>query len=270
MEQEKMEKLHGHLLDIFQEILKICEECHINYFIMAGTALGAVRHGGFIPWDDDLDIGMLREEYERFLKEAPKRLRKDLFLQTYYTEKESPFYFAKVRKDNTKMVENYCRNLNIHDGIYVDIFPYDNIPNQKWKRKKYYIRSKILISLYVSKCVTGTSVHFKGWKKYITRGIRGAIHTLLIPVPKKFLFHFVDRNLRKYNKENTDYVGYGNLPKIQVKKENVLVPKEIVFEGITVKCPAQIKNYLCDNYGEWNKLPPESERKGHIPYTLKV
>lgn len=270
MTRQEKEGIHTHILDIFQDIMKVCEICNINYFIMGGTALGAARHGGFIPWDDDLDIGMVREEYERFLREAPMYLRGDLFLQTYETEEESPFYFAKVRKDHTKLVEEYCKDLSIHDGIYVDIFPYDNVPDQPGKRKKYYRKSKILLNLYIAKCVTGTSIHYAGWKNIVYKGIRRLLHIVLIPISKKYLFTLVDKNLQKYNGDHTDYVGYGGLPKIQVKKESVLVPDEIVFEGITVKCPVNIESYLQDNYGDWNTLPPENERKGHAPYRLQI
>ena len=270
MTQQEKEGLHKHILDIFQEVIRVCEACDINYFIMGGTALGAVRHGGFIPWDDDLDIGMVREQYEKFLRAAPKHLRKDLFLQTYHTEPVSPFYFAKVRKSHTKLVEEYCKDLDIHDGIYVDIFPYDNVPDHYHERKKYYGKAKVLLNLYIAKCVTGTSVHYAGWKNVVYKGIRGLLHIFLMPVPKQYLFYLLDRNLQRYNGNNTEYVGYGGLPKIQVKKANVVSPDRVLFEGISVKCPAQVKNYLRDNYGDWNKLPPENERKGHAPYRLQV
>ncbi len=270
MDQDDKLKLHSHILDIFQEIIRVCDDCHITYFIMGGTALGAVRHGGFIPWDDDLDIGMMRQDYERFLREAPRCLRQDLFLQTYETEKKSPFYFAKVRKSHTKFVEKYCRNLHIHDGIYVDIFPYDNIPDAKVERNNYYKKSKILLNLYIAKCLTGTSVEYSGWKNLCYKSIRTIFHILLLPIPKSFLFRLVDKNLQRYNSSDTEYVGYGGLPKIQVPKNDVVSPAEIKFEGLMVKCPRNIENYLHDNFGDYRQLPPKNERKGHAPYKMQV
>lgn len=268
--EQKRNALQEHIFDIFLEINKVCEKYQISYFIMGGTALGAVRHGGFIPWDDDLDIGMLREDYDRFLAMAPEALREDLFLQTYQSEEKSPFYFAKVRKDNTSFLEYYCRNLKIHEGIYVDIFPYDRIPDGKWARRRYYRESKILLNLYIAKCVTGTSVRYKGIKYLCYMFLRGTLHVLLAPVPKQVLFGMVDRRMRKHNEEDTAYVGYGGLPKIQVRRVDVEHPARIAFEGMMVKCPAHVERYLCDNFGDYWKLPPEEERRGHKPYRVKI
>lgn len=104
---EELKKVQECELEILAEVIKVCNENSIEYFVIGGTALGAVRHSGFIPWDDDIDIGMTRDDYERFLKIAPSKLKSDLFLQYYVTEPNSPTYFAKVRKNNTQFVEYY-------------------------------------------------------------------------------------------------------------------------------------------------------------------
>lgn len=149
----ELRKVQLTILSIFREIVRICDENDICYFIIGGTALGTVRHGGFIPWDDDFDIGMTRENYNKFLTIAQKKLPQDLFLQTIETEPESPFYFAKVRKNGTKFVEKYCKNLNIHHGVYVyvDIFPYDNIPNDQKLRKKHHNKVNFWSNLFIAK-----------------------------------------------------------------------------------------------------------------------
>ncbi len=264
-----IERLHGHLLDILSDVDRVCAELGIDYFIMGGTALGAVRHGGFIPWDDDLDIGMRREDYEKFLAGAQKRLRADLFLQTFRTEPGSPFYFAKVRKDNTKFVEKYCRKLDIHSGIYIDIFPYDALPDDKGERKRHYRRMKWMLNLYIAKCVTGTSVEYTGAKKLLYGCVRHTLHILMLPVPKRFLYRQTDRMMRKYNGRQSQYLGYGGLPKIQVPRADVMEPAEILFEGLTVKCPREIEKYLTNNFGDYRKLPPKEERKGHAPWLIE-
>ncbi len=262
-------RLQKHLLDILTEVVRVCEELGIDYFIMGGTALGAVRHGGFIPWDDDLDIGMRREDYEKFLAGAQAHLRSDLFLQTYQTEPNSPFYFAKVRKDNTKFIEKYCRKLDIHAGIYIDIFPYDALPDDKKERMKHYRRMKYMLNLYIAKCVTGTSVHYRGIKKLIYGCIRHTLHILMLPVPKRFLYRQTDRMMRKYNDNPSQYLGYGGQPKVQVPRADVIEPAKITFENLTVKCPQKIEEYLTYNYGDYKKLPPVEERKGHVPWLVE-
>lgn len=269
-QDEQRIKVQEHILDVFKEIIRVCELLNISYFVMGGTALGAVRHGGFIPWDDDLDIGMLREDYERFRQEAPEHLREDLFLQTYATEEKSPFYFSKVRKDNTEFCEYYCRKLDIHSGIYVDIFPYDNVPNNDKERAKYYRRMKYLLNLYIAKSVTEPSRQYGGMKEILYRGIRLALHILQLPIPKKVVFGMVDKQMRRYNSVETLCAGYGGMPQIQVRKADVQSPDEIMFEDIKVKCPRDIERYLRDNFGDYNILPPENERNGHAPYRVRV
>ena len=114
------------MLEMLIEVHKICEQHSIRYWLDAGTLLGAIREGGFIPWDDDLDISMPREDYKRFLKVAQQYLPKDMFLQTTETDKAFPLSFAKIRKLDTELIETgetgeepYCH------GVFIDIFPYD-------------------------------------------------------------------------------------------------------------------------------------------------
>ncbi len=96
-----------------------------------------MEHGGFIPWDDDVDIGMTRENYEKFLEIAPEKLKNDYFLQTRKTDKKAPYMYAKVRKNGTVFMEWNKRNLDMHHGIYIDIFPYDNVPDDIKERNEY-------------------------------------------------------------------------------------------------------------------------------------
>lgn len=114
------------MLEILQEIHKICVENNLTYWLEAGTLLGAVRHKGFIPWDDDSDVSMPRADYEKFLKIAQEKLPEDMFLQTQDTDKEYPLSWAKIRKNGTLLVETgETGNEKYHHGIFVDIFPYD-------------------------------------------------------------------------------------------------------------------------------------------------
>ena len=123
-------KLQTAILMIAKEIVRLCDENNIPYFINGGTQLGAVRHKGFIPWDDDFDIGMRRADYEKFLKVCEEQLdHNKYFLQTEDTEKNYDFYFAKIQLKVTSIIEDFSKNVQIEHGIFVDIFPYDNIPD---------------------------------------------------------------------------------------------------------------------------------------------
>ena len=125
-------------LEILSEIDRICVRHRIPYFAIGGTALGAIRHKGFIPWDDDIDIAMERNEYNRFLSYASKELGSSFFIQNIDSEPDSPFYFTKIRKNDTQFVECYLKEAGIHQGIFVDIFPFDHINNNRWIAALHY------------------------------------------------------------------------------------------------------------------------------------
>ena len=103
--EEELEKIQTLETDALKIIIKICEKLEIEYFLIGGTTLGAIRHGGFIPWDDDIDIGMTRKNYIRFLEEAPQYLPNGYFLQTPYNEKNNPYYYSKLRIEGTSFTE---------------------------------------------------------------------------------------------------------------------------------------------------------------------
>jgi len=143
-------KLQAHqqaLIKLLKEFDRVCRSLSIPYVLFAGTMLGAVRHQGFIPWDDDLDVLMLREDYERFLLEAETVLdRKTFFLQKEFSE-HWPMFFSKLRLNNTTCIEKFHpKDLLIHQGIYMDIFPCDRAADSNFGRKLQFLASKVVIA----------------------------------------------------------------------------------------------------------------------------
>lgn len=126
---DDLKEVQHAVLGIMKDIDKVCTENHIKYWLYAGTLIGAVRHNGFIPWDDDLDVAMLREDYERFLKVAPKCLGNRYFIQTWESDPGFALPLAKVRKNDTIYLESGSQYSNCHHGLFVDIFVYDNLPD---------------------------------------------------------------------------------------------------------------------------------------------
>jgi lipopolysaccharide cholinephosphotransferase len=257
-------------VDILKEIIRVCSKRDIEYFIVGGTALGAVRHGGFIPWDDDIDIGMTRENYNKFLDIANDELSEGFFLQTVFTDAESPFHFAKVRKNGTKFIEYYCRDLNIHQGVFVDVFPYDNIPDDPHLKKKQYIKTAILSNLFVSKTVKELSIEVASKKDYIKNISRYSLYYLLKPIPKKTLYKMLEKEIQKYNSIETSSRCYVKTPALLIKNEFLYPIKNMKFEDIMVSAPSDCHSYLSSQYGDYMKLPPEEKRHGHKPYILEV
>ena len=123
-----LRKVQNAELDILKEFIEICRKINVRYYVIDGTLLGAVRHQGFIPWDDDIDIGMFREDYEKFVALAPQVLPECLFLQTYRTDEEYYRNSGKIRNSNTTMIETVVKDLRMNHGVFIDIFPLDNYP----------------------------------------------------------------------------------------------------------------------------------------------
>lgn len=269
--EKKIKEVQRVELEILEEVVRVCDENKIDYFIAFGTTLGAVRHGGFIPWDDDIDVGMTRENYDKFLKIAPTKLRKGFFLQHFSTEPNMPLYYAKVRKDNTLFVEYYNRKVKMHQGIYIDVFPFDQVPNSERLRKRQFRRAWFWRRLFFAKSVTETRRSgIKGFVGKIRRLIR---RFLLTPIPKCWLFNKIDAELRKYNSDDqcSALSFILELSSVDIPKE-VLLPLRIVkFEHLIVKAPHNCDLYLMECYGDYMQLPPEEKRRGgHVVYCLKV
>lgn len=147
---DRLETLQQHqmvLYELLQVFDAVCKKHNIQYMLFAGSALGMVRHGGFIPWDDDLDVVMLRPEYERFLAVAASELDGEkYFLQKEFSD-HWPMFFSKLRKNNTAFLERYIpKDPETHQGVYIDIFPCDNLADGNLMRKLQFYSSKVVIA----------------------------------------------------------------------------------------------------------------------------
>ena len=132
-------------LDILKQFINICNKENLQYYVVGGTLLGAVRHKGFIPWDDDIDVSMPRQDYEKFLTVAKKYLSEPYFLQTRITDKNTLFNYAKIRNSNTTFIEQSIKKLDMNHGVFIDIFPLDYYPASKVKSFFLYWHIKILM-----------------------------------------------------------------------------------------------------------------------------
>lgn len=273
-DQQVVRQVQLRELEIMEQVAAICHKHGLTYFGVGGTVLGAVRHGGFIPWDDDMDIAMPRQDYEKFLRIAAEELPKGYHLQHFGNEPNTPFYFTKVRKDGTKFLEYYLKDQPIHHGIFVDIFPYDAIPEVRWHRKVHFRVSRILYQLFLCKTLDEVySARFvqrgegkPGYKHYV----RKALHFLLIPVPKKWLFCWLDRWVQLYNRQDTSQIGYPVSKWLSVFKEDLYPIQHIPFDRIQLPVPGNYDEYLRRKFGDYWILPPEEARYGHLPYQVEL
>lgn len=268
MDNEVLRKVQLTQFSIAKEIKRVCDKHDIEYILDSGTLLGAVRHGGFIPWDDDMDIGMTRDNYNRFLEIAKTELGKDYFLQTWDTDKNYPLPFAKVRLNGTTFIEDVLEKAHMHHGIYVDIFAYDVWPENKRQQKKLWRKRLYLQGLIRMKCHYLKFKSDAAWKYFIKAIMFTFIKFLSLFYTKKGLVKRHDQVIAKFNQLKSDNI-YEHTA--NVKFGHCVVPKtclegliDLKFEDDVFKCPSNYDEYLRIIYGDYMKLPPEEKRlKGH-------
>lgn len=272
MDRTKKKKLRSVELEILDEIVRICEKYDITYFLGYGTLLGAVRHKGFIPWDDDVDILMPRNDYNKFKKICKNELNSKYFLQTHETE---PSYWQgisrfKVRKNDTLFEEPLIANLDVHKGIFVDIFTLDHTPNQK------SLLQDIHAILYqISKFMMNykkTNISRKMDEKYelikLSRFISFFFKSeQLLKLQEKIVSNYKDRDSQYY----IHFGGRYSHRKKTIPKDVFHPPTKVEFEGNLYNAPNDYDKYLTRIYGEnYMELPPEEKRRSHEPEKVIV
>lgn len=250
-------KLQKIILSIVDDIVKICDDNKIDYYIIGGSLLGAVRHKGFIPWDDDFDIAMKRADYDKFINICREKLNTDkYFIQTSENELYYAFAFGKIRLKNTVFVEEFSKNVPINNGIFVDVFPIDNLPNSKFKRKIYLIINHILKNAIWIKCGYGTE---QQRNRIINRILKVAVAPFSISVIKK-----MRRNLLyKYDNSITSYGFLSDYPNEIIKNKLLNNKRKYKFDDRTYYSILEYDEYLRTLYGNYMVLPPESDRITH-------
>lgn len=244
-------------VDILREIHRLCLRHKIDYWLDGGTALGAVRHGGFIPWDDDIDIAMRLEDIPRFINAARQELPPHLMIQTPETDPSVRLPIYKVRDLNSFIVEfadDFTRPNN--KGLYVDIFPmmpYPSFSRKFVKRvtKGYCRANAILQAQHCYSWRACAELFYFGLKRFWckTQWCVGG----LFKRKDEFYSNTLNNN------------GYG----IMHRRDSIFPVKEIDFEGEKFLGPANPDAYLTDLYRDYMQLPPEDKRKGHAVFYLE-
>ena len=248
-------------LELLKIFIALCEKLGLRYYLACGSVLGAVKYGGFIPWDDDIDVCLPREDYEIFVKEAPKHLPPHLFLQNYKTDPQFPSLTSKIRNSDTAWIEEGVAHLDINHGIYLDVFPIDGYPKTKeeqaaFEKKKMHFERIRAIS-YKQK------FNFK------------AVRTNMVLLANKLfgMYSSSAENIANYEAfissyptESSDvWCNHGNWQGVleYASKSQYGKGAKATFEGIEVIIPENYDEYLTQKYGDWRSDPLPEKQKTH-------
>lgn len=271
-EQVVLRRLQMAELEILEAIDSVCREHGITYFLDSGTVLGARRHGGFIPWDDDIDLGMPRDDYERFLEVAPAALGERFCVTCSRTNPHQAALFSKVMLFGTHFVTDETEEAGFDQGIFVDIFPYDVVcsePDAAKRQRKRCMMWQSLSYLYHSKHIVVPH-----------KGVLGAAETVGCWIAHYAIRAFLspERINRGFDKAamvakddpGSDTLMASSYAATEPFPKSMLLPPGVIrFEGKEFFAPADVEGYLRTQYGQtWNQLPPEDQRRNHAPKEL--
>ncbi|MBQ8740372.1 MAG: LicD family protein, partial [Clostridia bacterium] len=272
-EPEVLKRLQQCELEILTDFIKICKENNITYFGLAGTGIGALRHGGFIPWDDDIDIGLLYDDYIKLL-DVYKKEHSDKYTVINAVEfSDYPLMTTQIALKGTKFVFEPFKNLDCPFGIFLDIFPFYNVPQDAKLHKKQAKKAWFLGKLLVLKHLPFPYVPFKGLKAKLAHCATAVCSTIInILFTHKSLYNKILKECLKY--QNTDTGKYEFFfdtinGKSVYTKEDIFPIREIPFENIKLDFPNKLEDKLNTLYGDFMKIPPPEKRKSHHPYALE-
>lgn len=263
---EMMEKLHKCTQEILDAFVTICEEYHLKYYFLYGTLLGAIRHEGPIPWDDDVDVCMPREDYEKFKQIMLARNEEETFhIHCFENDSSQVLDIVKVEKKGT-LYKTYVNIDSRFQEVWIDVFPLDESPGSMFWRIRLLCWTIEKLKMLLTTKAIKTIKHLKLKRKFA--------HMLLTPVPVKAMYTLTERLMKLENNKGYQYyiswAGKYSSKKQMMPKEWFGEPVEVLYDGKYYNAPCKWDKVLTQLYGNYMELPPEEKREQHAPIEIDI
>ena len=271
---ETLRRLQQEILSILDDFLLICRENGLEYYGIAGTAIGAIRHKGFIPWDDDIDIAMPRRDFERFCRIVKKKYGDKYLILNAENYPAYPLMTTRMVKKGTVFVEEVMKDVDCPFGIFLDLYVLDNIADDRAAYEKQAWTAWFFSKLMILRALEKPTLAQKGMTaKLIWLACRMVNRMLrLLKVSPEYLYRRCAAECRRYNRYPTKrmaFLGDSSPFWNTVDREQLYPLLYIPFEGRRLAFPANIDSMLRLQYGDYMIMPPEEKRKTHYPYRLE-
>ena len=272
MKKLSLKEIQYEELELLKEFINICKKDNLKYYLMGGTLLGAVRHNGFIPWDDDIDLFMPRPDYDKLINMINNNVLVTKKQTDFVSKELNNYYVPFLKMINKNIIINMNNKELLDKYLWIDIFPMDGMPNEENKCRRFMNKSFIRSHLYVVKLTRFTDIMRE------SRSIKAGIIKIISKIPMilvngNFLIKKHIKESKKYDFDNSKYVSnfiWQSEKKQYYKKELFNGEIEIQFEDIKAKAFNGYEQYLRQNYSDYMKLPPEGKRYTHSFDAYKI
>lgn len=273
-EPEVLNRLQKTELSMLKDFMKLCDESGLTYFGIGGTGIGALRHEGFIPWDDDIDIAMPRKDFEQFLKLARKNFKGKYYILNNKTSENYPMMTTRLCKCGTVFQEDVMRDVDCPFGIFLDLYVLDNLADGKMACQLQAWTAWFWSKMLVLACMEKPYLAQNGWKANLIWAVCKLVHRtikLFHIRPAIFRAH-CEAACRKYEGKKTRRMAF--LPDTNpfwnvVNKEKMFPLQKLPYEDTYLYFTSDIDTIMRDQYGDYMVMPPVEKRKTHYPYHLQ-
>lgn len=273
-DSETLHRLQQVELEILKDFMDLCDRHGLMYFGIAGTGIGAKRHGGFIPWDDDIDVAMPRKDFEKFLKYAKKELADRYIPLNAAYDSRFPMMTTRLMKKGTLFIEEALKDAGCPCGIFLDLYVLDNVADAKLAYELQSWEAWFWSKLLVLRCMPKPFLFQTGWRARLIWAICGMVHRSmkLLHISPGWLRRRCEKVCRRYENRKTrrmaflpDTSPYWNV----IDKTKLLPLRRLPFEHLQLYFANNMEELLTRQYGAYMELPPVEKRKTHYPYRLE-